>query len=229
MRIEKRQPARIIKRSTVKNICKVPSHKYGGMVICESLLEAHFCSLANIDPRVLYFCPQPFHVDYYPQGKKRRFTPDIYMKTTYGDVIVEVKLECKANSDMWQDVFLSVAPILHEAGYEFVIATEKEIQLEPRFTNLQILERYWRIMFTHRDQADALSYLSKRGVTSIEEMMGYFYTKGSCPEMVYSLIYWGVLSVDIMKPLNKTSAVWLPGRIQPGILQTEHFKGGLYE
>lgn len=80
MPTEKRPPARIIKRGGVKHICKVPSHKYGGMVKCEFLLEADLCSLANINPRVKYLCPQPFTVCYFHPQKKNHYSPDLFMK-----------------------------------------------------------------------------------------------------------------------------------------------------
>lgn len=203
--------ARKIQSSRVKNFSKFPSLKKGEPIYCESLLECDFCYLAEIDPDVLYYCEQPFTVIYYRDGKEYRYTPDFYLKKKDGNYIVEVKPKEKADSKEWKELFDIVAPILEEGGYTFVVVTDVEIRREPRLTNVKILSRYWRIMVTHQHQAVAQAFLRKSGSAYFNDVRQFLIKKGIPVEVLYALIYWGILSIDITKPLNSRSILSLPG------------------
>lgn len=205
----KRKRARKIRGGGRKRISKFPSLKKGESVHCESTLERDFCYLAEIDPNVLYFCEQPFSVKYYLNCREHYYTPDFYLKRKDGEVIVEVKPAEKASSPEWKELFNIVSPILEDAGYRFIVVTETDIRQEPRLTNIKILSRYWRIMLSVRNQADAQSFLRDGKRVMFKSVQQCFSKKGTPVEVVYALIYWGVLSIDIMKPLNGSSIVSL--------------------
>jgi hypothetical protein len=202
------KPARkITNTGTKKNICKFSSAKMGRMIWCESLLEKSLAYLLEIDPDVVSFTSQPFKIEYVADGRKRRYTPDYFVERRNKKQVVEVKPANKACSDKYVALFQRVGPICREQGWEFIVATDEFIRLQPRLNNVKLLNRYARVSYTFQNLLDCEQYFKYQGVVSLGKAAGDLQFKGITRQILFKLIYSGFLQVDIMKPINSQSSI----------------------
>ncbi|MBV8855361.1 MAG: TnsA endonuclease N-terminal domain-containing protein [Acidobacteria bacterium] len=176
----------------------------------ESPLERDYIFLLEIDPSVTRFQEQPLHIYYTLDGQQRhRYTPDFLVERGSQKQIVEVKTAAEAKTEEFDRIFRTVAPVCSQSGYEFALARDTEIRLQPRLYNVQVLWRYARTQFLPQHQIYCRHAL-RSGPITLGELTRYFDSKRVGRDVLYSLIYWGALDVDLMRPLNHETMVGLP-------------------
>ncbi|WP_299581523.1 TnsA endonuclease N-terminal domain-containing protein [uncultured Microbulbifer sp.] len=154
----RRQPARKIKASAVKNIFKFPStksfaepsHQSYQMVLVESMLEKDYCFHLEANPNVLRYFPQPkTFVINSELLKNRDYTPDFEVHFRGGrKAYVEVKKDFNSLDAVYLHKLEMAAIKMRQAGYEFVCVDESQIRIQPLLENLRKLQRY-RDRFTN--------------------------------------------------------------------------------
>lgn len=191
-----------------KNIGKFPSFKVGRNIWWESLLERDYIYLLEFDPDVEKYEEQPIRVRYSFEGRVRCYTPDFLVERKGGRrVIVEVKSKEKASLEAFRLFFLTVSPVIHNLGYEFVIVTDEMIRVQPLLEKVKILWGYSRVPFLSKHQLLCRKFLRENNGASIADLGRALSDKGVMLPVIYSLIYRGALAVDLNLPISPNSIV----------------------
>ncbi len=140
-----RSPARKLKRSAVKNIVRFPPVKAndGKTILVESILESQYCLQLEFIEEVFTYFPQPKTFSVLCAGFQKTYTPDFEVHYVDGrKSYVEVKPAEKSEEEDYQTLFDSFRAALCGTGYNFEVVTDKDILIEPRLANYEILYRY---------------------------------------------------------------------------------------
>lgn len=201
--------ARKITNGGRKVIGKFPSLKMGKMVWWESQLERDYIFHLELDRAVISYEEQPLKIRYMLDREVHYYTPDFLVVRHGKKQIAEVKDEESANSDDYKLLFRTVAPLFLAEGYEFVVVTEKNIRVQPLLSNIKLLHKYSRTVITYKHQLDTYAYFANSEECVLAELGGFLKSRGGSIQVVYALIYRGMLSIDLSKPVNSQSTVRL--------------------
>ena len=196
--------------STTKVIGKFPSLKTGKTVWFESQLERDMIFLLEFDSDVVGYREQPLRIACSLDGKRHSYTPDFLVQRRLGQQIVEVKYEEDAEKPENVRLFDAVAPVCRETGYEFVVATERNIRAQPRLDNIKLLHRYSRTPVEARYIVRCHERLRRDSQTRLADLFACCEEGGVTRAVIYALIYHGELGVDLMQPLVADSLVSIP-------------------
>jgi hypothetical protein len=196
-----------------KSIFLFPSIKLRRQVWADSPLEHDYIHLLEPDSEVSYYEGQPLKICYTLTGEKRvrTYTPDFLVKRGDKIQIVEVKLKKNTLDERIQLLFRIATRACLLKGCEFVVATEETIRLQPRLDNLKTCWRYASTPVSPpRYRFYCREFFSSEAVAPLGEVIRYFESKNVSRRVVYALLYWGVLAVNFMKPLDRDSLVSFP-------------------
>lgn len=202
-------PIRRITNGGRKVIGKFPSIKNNSMIWWESQLERDFLYLLEIDPDVISYGEQPLKIEYFADGKIHKYTPDVRVIRSNKKQIVEVKDEKKAKEEEYVKLFRKVAPICRREGYEFIVVTDREIRVQPRLNNIKLIYKYAKTPVTTAHQILLYEMFANRETLAMGEIIKEFASKGMRAATVYALIFRGILSADLSRPINPGSEVRL--------------------
>lgn len=180
------------------------------MVYCESSLELDYAYLLDSDRSVVSFQEQPGKIKYFINGKVHSYTPDFLTNRPQKKQIVEVKLESKVSTKNNLNLFEAIEPICRGAGYEFVVVTDVEIGEQPRLSNVKLFWKYGRTPIYSQHQIYCQEFFSIKLEAGLGELLEFFANRNEGRAVVYSLLYWGVVGIDINKPVNPDSIVRMP-------------------
>jgi hypothetical protein len=203
--------ARKISNTGTRNLIgKFPSFKMGRIVWYESLLERDYMYLLEIDSDVISYREQPGRIYYTLDGKRRHYTPDILVERRREKQLVEVKPKKKAEAEEYRRLFRIATETCRREGYEFRVATDEMIRLQPRLNGAKLLYKYARTPLLPQHQIVCHELFTVRREATLGEVARFFASRGIGRQVVYALIFRGVLSVDLMRPLNGDAVVRLP-------------------
>jgi TnsA endonuclease-like protein len=204
---------KISNRGSKKNIGKFPSIKMGRTIKWESLIERDEIYLLEYDREVTAYEEQPDRIHYVLDGKKHYYTPDFKADRAGKVQIVEVKLKKAVDEGKYTILFREIKWLLCQNGREFVVATDKMIRVEPKLSNIKLLYRYARVPVLVCHQGLCQRFFRARREASIRELYEFFSSEEveNGLQVIYSLLYWGYLEIDLMKMIELESMVWLPG------------------
>src|SRR3989442_7341549 len=198
---------RITNKGQRKLIGKFPSLKMKTAVWWESQIERDFIYFLEIDPDVLSFYSQPFHISYWFDGKEHSYTPDFFVERVGRKQVVEIKPEKKVSKPENQIIFQKVSPICFQQGYEFIVITDKTIRLQPRLNNIKLLHKYSRIPIYPQYQILFQEFFLNKQSATFGQAEDFLEQNNVCKQVIYGLIYWGILTIDLMVPINKESII----------------------
>ena len=181
------------------------------LVWWESLIERDFLYLLEFDQAVLSYREQPFRISYTFEGKRHVYTPDLLVQRTDKKQIIEVKPTKKLLNEDFIKFCRIISAVCQDQGYEFIVATDTAIRVQPRLNNIKLFWRYSRIPIhpqCHTYCREFFSGVPNCRSASVEEILLFFSSKGFGSEVVYALIYWGHILIDLMVPFNETSIVY---------------------
>jgi hypothetical protein len=201
---------RVISRSPGRVVYKFPSIKLGKTVYCESGPELDYAYLLDPDQSVIFFQEQPGKIKYYLNGKLHKYTPDFLVIRPNKKQIVEVKPASKASAEKYKILFRIIEAICLEAGYEFIVVTDEEIRAGARLSNIKALWKYGRTLITPRHHISCQEFFTQNPSATLGELFAFFACRGEGRGVVFSLLYWGVVGIDIDLPLTTQSLVHLP-------------------
>lgn len=173
------------------------------------MIERDYIYLLEIDSDVTYYKEQPFKINYILDGKKHLYTPDFLVERSDKKQVIEVKPEEKTKSPEFAIFYKCISQVLQKEGYEYLIVTDQMVRAQPKLDNIKLLHKYARILISINNQIDIHNYFSKRNESTLKEIETFFISKGVEKQIVYSLIYWGILSIDLSKTINLNSVVTL--------------------
>jgi hypothetical protein len=198
----------------LKRIGTFPSIKLGRQVWWESPLESDYIHLLEADGAVSFYEEQPFKIKYTLNGKKHYYTPDFLVKRHSSIQIVEVKPEKKVFNDKYQTLFRMAAQACRQEGYEFAVVTDLMIRIQPKLNNIKVLWRYARTPLNSLEyRLYCQEAFSVKNELSLGELFNFFTTKKVNRRVVYALLYWGFLEINLMESINENSKVCLSGAI----------------
>lgn len=202
------KPARKIKSSAVKNICKFPSTKSFSkplsrgyqMVVVESILEKDYCFHLEADPNVKAYFPQPktFAVKSRFLGN-RNYTPDFEVHFRCGrKAFVEVKKSFESLDAAYLQKLELVSTEMHQYGYEFLWVDEVYIRQQPLLENLRKLQRFRKLLPGDHGMLTDLR-CSIPYPQSLNDLVKN--SLGISLESIYALIVDGLIAVDLSKEI----------------------------
>lgn len=202
---------KINNKGNLKRIGKFPSIKVGSQVWFESPLERDYIHLLEADSAVIFYEAQSIRINYTLDGRKHFYTPDFFVKRSNGIKIIEVKPESKVSKESNQFIFQIAYRVCCDKGWEFLVVTDTLIRRQPKLDNLKSLWKYARIPInSHKYQLYCQEFFQARSEIALGMLFDLFALKGVSKEVVYGLLYWGIIEIDLMQPLNKESVIRLP-------------------
>jgi TnsA-like endonuclease N terminal len=211
---QRRTGVRRITNGCRKNIGKFPSLKNGRAVWYESLLERDFMFLLEIDPDVVSYKEQPTTIRFRAGDDIYTYTPDFLVVRKKTMQIVEVKPAERVKEEKYQTLFQHAREIFRKWGYEFVVVTESVIHKQPLLDNVKLLHKYSRTPISCGDQLEAHNFLAGKDRSTLSEISKHFVSKGKPKQVIYALIYFGIVSADLgAASLGPGLTVRLPLRV----------------
>ncbi|MHA6852866.1 TnsA endonuclease N-terminal domain-containing protein [Ralstonia pseudosolanacearum] len=126
-------------------------HRRVGLIACpwfqptpieyESLLERDFVRLALLDLQISSISHQPFSLNL---GELGTYFPDFLLVGPDKKVVVEVKPDHRAHNAKNKPRLECAKQLLGEKGFQFVVATEKQIRRGKRHDRASVLLRHAR-------------------------------------------------------------------------------------
>jgi hypothetical protein len=195
-----------------KNIGKFPSIKMGRVAWYESLLERDYMYRLDRDTEVQYWEEQPLKIRFVHDGKTHHYTPDFEVHRNSKKQIVEVKPQKKVDSGEWDLLFSVASSICEREGYEFVVITDKMIRMQPELDNVKKLWKYARTPLLPQYQILCKRFFccNQSSEINLGELLSYFQAEKIPAEVVYALIFFGALNIDMMQPINSNSLIRMP-------------------
>jgi len=204
---------KITNKGPKKVIGKFPSLKMGRCIWWESQIERDYIYLLEFDPSVTSYKEQPLCISYFLNGKEHHYTPDFLVERSNRRQIVEVKREHQTRKEENVALFSAVGPLFFQQGYEFIIATDTAIRVQPRLENIKLFTRYARTPIDPQHQIACHELFAGKREVSLGEIVQFFTAKDLEIQVIYALLYWGILATDLMKPVELSSIVSLPQEI----------------
>lgn len=203
---------KITNKGGKKVIGKFPSLKMRRLICWESQIERDYLYLLEVDPAVISYAEQPLRISYYLDAKERHYTPDFLVIRSDKNLIVEVKPEAEAQKEENQQLFRIAGAACARDHYEFAVVTDTMIRVQPRLDNIKLLTRYQRVPI-HDPQYQIICHelFSERSEVCFIEVMQFFASRNIGKQVVFSLLYWGILAVDLMQPITVESVVSFSG------------------
>lgn len=210
------KPVRKIKNNgTKKNTGYFPSKKNERSIAYESLLEKNYFYFLEFDKDVTSFIEQPLTLEYNILNRKRKYTPDLKVIRKEKIQIIEIKPKnklLKLLSDNNEKAKFDAAKYYcNEKNYEFKFVTDEDIYMGNILNNIKYLFRYAGVKVPASYELKIKSKLAK-GELSIAELLLASESMGNENEnkmYIYSLIYEGVLKINIKESINNNTIVTL--------------------
>jgi TnsA endonuclease N terminal len=207
-------PVRKIPRyGAQKNIGKFASVKTGRIAWYESLLERDYMYLLDFDPQVTHWHEQPFKIRYVLDNKTHFYTPDLEVHRDTRKQVVEVKSQHQVDSGEFDTLFRLARSICAEEGYQYVIATDRIIRKQSRLDNVKKLWKYARTPILPQHQLLCAEFFQPNNAeeTELSDLLAFFKSKGVAPQVVYAMLFWGILNFDLKEPLDEFTLIKLTG------------------
>jgi hypothetical protein len=94
-------------------------------------------------------------------------------------------------------------------GYEFKVVTDETIRIQPRLANIKLLWKYARTLIHPQHEVYCRELFHNKQEIALGEVMRSFQARGIGMQVVYSMIYHRVMSIDLMQPITPDSIVQL--------------------
>lgn len=202
---------RITNRGGRKQVGKFASLKNGQIVMWESLLERDFMYWLEFDRNVISYEGQPLKARFVLGGEPHHYTPDFLAIRKNRKQIFEVKYEADAAKEENQIKFHAISHICRENGYEFKVVTEKTIRVEPKLDNIKFLFRFASVQPEIQDLIAVRRYFDAHSEANLGDLLSLFRQQDKQAQLVYALLYRGVLKFDLTEPITSASTVVYAG------------------
>ena len=196
-----------------KNIGKFFSVKTGVVAWYESLLERDEMYLLDFDPLVTFWREQPLKIRYVLNSKTHFYTPDLEVHRTSKRQLVEVKSQDQVDSGRFDSLFRIATSACQDEGYEYVVVTDQMIRQQPRLDNVKKLWKYARTPILPQHQLLCRQFFQEKQSEQVElgDLIAFCKSKGVAAQVVYSMLFWGVLDFDLNQTLDQLTPVKLAG------------------
>lgn len=179
------------------------------MVPWESGLEYDFLCLLEVDRAVTAFCAQPCRLTYEIDGRQHSHIPDFWVERLGQECFCEVKPSSKAEAPPVQVRTEVLTEQLARSGICYEVVTEREIRVQPRLTNAQILLRGRGCLPTLKRQQAIQSFLvcSSSTLGGIVQALA---SHGVRQDHLLAMALTNMLVIDQSRPIDNSAWVRLP-------------------
>jgi hypothetical protein len=205
------EPVRLLRNGGLKKPMGLYfSGKSGRHLPWESRNELHGFWWAEARSDVLQSWAQPHTLKMTIEGRSCSYTPDRLDELAGGVEVVEVKDVFDEQKDPFYALKLEHARLIYEAiGYRFRLVTRAEIEADPGFSTVALIQRYRSVAVDLQDIDAARAALAQAPATwgNVLEALGG--GPGALPRAC-AMIVRRILAVDPTEALTRDTLVWLP-------------------
>jgi len=194
-------------KGSKKVIGKFASHKLQTTVWWESQIERDYIYLLEIDREVSFYQEQPFHIAYQIEGQDHSYTPDFYVERGQRQQVIEVKPAREVDKEENARLFRIIRAICARQNREFAVVTETMIRVQPRLSNIKLLYRYAKVPLEPHDVICCQEFLALNSKARLSDVSRHLTSRNIAGQVLYALIYRGILKVDFSQPINSNSLV----------------------
>ena len=198
---------------------QISSKKNDSIIQFESSLERDYSILLEYNSNVKSYLEQPLIMTYYENNKKRRYTPDFFIKeleSNYDGRIVEVKYkkELENKKDILKCKFDAAKKFCDKNNLIFEIISEDQIRNE-YLENCKFLWRYRYDNHHINDNdidliLDKLHNLKKSSVINlINSLSNDDFRKAELLFLIWYLVAYSIICCDLTKKINMKSILWI--------------------
>ena len=195
------------------------SQKMGQLIFCESRLEYCGNIIMEMDETISQFATQPISFKYEFKGRKQRYTPDFYAKTTnnfhiLGEYKPKSKLKAHVNK---QGIavdptikFETIKRYVENSGFQkFLLLTEDDVFQEPRLFNVECLHHHAKGQPPDEYSVDVIRRLLTDGPMTVEAIVERLNEAGIDQRALWNLVGNHRISIDITLPIDiDTLVTW---------------------
>lgn len=198
---------KITNKGSKKVIGKFASSKLNTTIWWESQIERDYIYLLEIDPEVSFYQEQPFHITYRFEGQDHSYTPDFYVERNHRQHVIEVKPEQDVYKEPNEHLFRIIRTICAQQNHEFVVVTETMIRAQPRLNNIKLLHKYSRVPLQPQHISSCQEFFGYHSEARLGEIYQFLASRKVAKQVLYALIYHGLLKIDFFQPINAHSSV----------------------
>jgi hypothetical protein len=151
------------------------SLKNDAVVRTLSILEFDFCFHLEYNPDVTRYISQPHGYLYQFNGRKCRYTPDFLVDGSKGrSTFVEVKHSSQIFKTDFRERFAEKQRVAYEEhGRRLLLVSEKQIRIDPIYSNLKLLHRYSGLRTVTNVQKLVLEFIQRKQKVQLLEVSNY--------------------------------------------------------
>ncbi len=184
-----------------KRVVLYPSQKNGGLIACESRLEANYAESLEINPEIQAYRSQPVHI---PGPKGSPIVPDFAIQFTDGVIAL---VDIKSTSKLWdpdvQERLIWARTYLADREMRYYIHTDRDLDAEPNRSIRRQLAKAIRIQVPHALETE-ISHLVKDRKT-VSALRSSLVAAGHHPLIVEKLVLIQRLAFDATRGWNPTT------------------------
>jgi hypothetical protein len=124
--------------------------------------------------------------------------------------VIEVKPKSKAATEENRMLFDIIRAICLNEGYEFIVITDIDIREGSRLENVRAFWKYGRTPISPRHHIYCQEFFTQISGATLGDLVSFFAGRKEGRGVVFSLLYWGVVGIDINLPVTALSPVHLP-------------------
>jgi hypothetical protein len=147
---------------------------------------------------------QPFRLEYYKDGAKHRYTPDILVVWRTHREVVEIKDDGEADLPENRKRFALIRELLADYNYYFRVWRKTEICAEPRLANVGLMLRYRSVEVSPTEREKIRRVFS---FASEERLRTLCQTQGIAAQSVLRMVLDSALHINWWEPLTLASRI----------------------
>ena len=196
---------------------KFPSLKLGRSLPWRSQLERDLFYLLEFDRDVIAYSERAPAVTYRIDGERRSHTADLIVERTGGrHHLFDVRRLEQIAEPSAERLFRYLVAACLDEGYEYTIATEREIRRQPRLDNVRLLARYSRVQLRPQHEVLCHELLGRASSLRVEDLFIACERAGYGREHGYALLYHGAVGFDLDTRLDAHVNIYAPTCAPPG-------------
>lgn len=185
----------------------IPSLKNGHPTQCESMLEGKFIRLCELSPLVRTYEVQPSFELISVGGCPERYVPDVRIRFVDGtEGWFEVKPDVRLKSERVARRLAAAAVHFAHSGRRFRVLTDKQLDMEPRATNVLEVMYQRRASLTSIELERFRHKLERKTPQTMADLTSLV---GSCD--AWRLLGLGIVGVDLDLPIAPDAVIYLEG------------------
>lgn len=185
----------------------IPSIKNGHPTQCESMLEGKFIRLCELSPLVRSYEVQPSFESISVEGCLEQYVPDVLVHFVDGTQgWFEVKPDVRLKSKRVARRLAAAAVHFAQSGRRFRVVTDKQLDAEPRASN--VLE----VMYQRRGPLTSVElerFRHQLASESPQTMSAFTSLIGPCD--AWRLLGLGIVGIDLDRPIVPDAVIYLEG------------------